>query len=108
MPKDKKEKTIEPLKSPFQTYIQVAQTLFSDNPDYYSKEGQDFILSFAKYLDSGRVLNAELQMIAMQQARKIDGEVIVALADVTGLEKAREVIAGVYAKHRHGSRKAAH
>lgn len=83
----------------FKTYIEVAKNLFAEHPKFYSERAQDNILSFAKYLDSGRVLNAELQMLAMQQSRKIDGEVIQEMVKEFGLERCKEVVKRVYAKH---------
>jgi hypothetical protein len=83
------------------TYIAIAQSLFQDDPSYYDSRAQDAILSFAKYLDSGRELGPELQVLALKQARKIDGEVLQACIDRFGREAMIEVVQGVYAKHRH-------
>lgn len=95
---DKDKEIVTPI---FKTYIEVALELFTANPKYYTSKEQKSILSFAKFLDSGRVLNAELQMLALQQSRKIDGEVINALALEFGKDKCIEVIKKVYARHKH-------
>lgn len=85
----------------FTTYIAIAKDLFAANPKFYSSKAQDAILSFAKYLDSGRELGGEMQMLALKKAREIDGEVLKACVDKFGIEPMREVIQGVYARHKH-------
>lgn len=100
-----KKKAKELLETPFRTYLQIAYDLFETDPDFYTADEKDAILSFAKYLDSGRVLNAELQMIAMQQARKIDGEVIMLTAERFGRSEVAAIVREVYDRHGYGKRK---
>lgn len=95
---------MEPAAPKFNTYIEVAQNLFAENPDFYTEEQQNNILSFAKFLDSGRVLNSELQMLAIQQARKIDYEVLMACCDEFGRDNVTKVVKKVYDKHRHSKK----
>lgn len=90
------------IKTPqFTTYLQAAKTLLEENPKFYSKAEAKGVLSFAKYLDSGRDLNNDLKILAIMQARKIDGEVIREAADTFGLEPMQEVVKRVYARHKH-------
>lgn len=83
------------------TYLSIAQNLFAENPKFYKKADQKAILSFAKYLDSGRELGPDLQILALKQARKIDGEVLEACVKRFGLDAMKEVVGEVYAKHKH-------
>lgn len=85
----------------FTTYLSIAQALIDENPKYYKKADQEAILSFAKYLDSGRELGGEMQMLALQHARKIDGEVLKECIEEFGREAMEVVVRRVYARHRH-------
>lgn len=83
------------------TYLSIAQLLIDENPKFYSKAERNGVLSFAKYLDSGREVGPEFQMLAIKKAQQIDREVLLACAEAFGREKVAEIIRGVYAKHRH-------
>lgn len=86
------------------TYIAVAQELIEKNPDFYNQEAQDGILSFAKYLDSFKVLGVELQLVAYQKAREIDRELILECCDVFGKENVTALAKKIAEKHRHGKK----
>lgn len=81
------------------TYLAIAQELIKDSPKFYSKKEQNGILSFAKYLDSGREIGPEFQLLAMKKAQQIDREVLLACAEEFGKDKMAEIIRSVYAKH---------
>lgn len=85
----------------FTTYLAIAQELIAENPKFYSSKDQKAILSFAKYLDSGRELGSEMQMLALRQARKIDGEVLQECVKEFGKEAMTTVVKRVYDRHKH-------
>lgn len=87
----------------FTTYLAAAQQLIDENPKFYSKAEQKGVLSFAKYLDSGRDLNNDLKILALMQARKIDGEVLHECIEEFGREAMTNVVRRVYARHKHTS-----
>lgn len=88
----------------FTTYLEAAQKLIEENPDFWNEGEQKGVLAFAKYLDSFQTLGAQLEMLAMQQARKIDKELLSEFIDVIGLEKAKEIALKVSNRHRHTSK----
>lgn len=92
---------MEQEKIDLSTYLAIAQSLIAENPKFYSKAEQKGVLSFAKYLDSGREIGPEFQVLALKQAAKIDREVLLACAEAFGKDKVADVIRGVYAKHKH-------
>lgn len=81
----------------------------------YKEYGQEFVestklantdeiagvLMFAEHLDGSNVMTNELTLLAFQQARKIDRELLSLLIDEVGLEKAKELAQKVVANHRH-------
>lgn len=85
----------------FNTYLATAKNLIDENPKFYTKPEQKGMLSFAKYLDSGREPGAELQMLALHAARKIDGEVLQECIETFGREPMVEVVRRVYGRHKH-------
>jgi hypothetical protein len=88
-------------KPKFTTYIATAQALFEENPKFYKRSERNAILSFAKYLDSGREMNGDIQILAYMKAQQIDREVILALADALGRDKAAEITKAIHARHKH-------
>lgn len=62
---------------------------------------QEGIIAFAIYLDRFSTIDDKLQMLAMTKAREIDREVLLALAAQLPGEKVRELIGGIYGKHKH-------
>jgi hypothetical protein len=89
----------EPVK--FKTYIEVAESLIAEYPDFYNAEAKDGMLSYAKYLDSFKSLGNELQLLAMQQSRKIDHEIIMECVKVFGEKEVTDVVRIVTLRHRH-------
>lgn len=85
----------------FRTFLSIARDLIDENPKYYSKPEQKGLVSFAKFLDSGRELNGDLQMLALKKAREIDGEVLKECIEEFGREAMEVVVRRVYARHKH-------
>lgn len=84
------------------TYCEVAQEWQIANGAYASNEYQiDAVIKFAKYLDSFQTLSDKLQILAIQKAREIDREVLLACVDKFGLEEMQVVIQEVYNRHKH-------
>lgn len=54
---------------------------------------------FAAHLDGFNFLTPQLQIIALMQSRKIDAELINALVDAVGVEKATEIARQIHAKY---------
>jgi len=85
----------------FNTYISVAQKLIAENPDFYTQEAQDGIMSFAKYLDSFKTIGMEMQILAHQMVNKIDREFITELLKEITPERAKEIAELVNSRHIH-------
>lgn len=85
------------------TYQEVAQEYFEkqQNSFFDIPQTKEIVLAFAKYLDSFQVLTDQLQILAMQKSREIDGKVLHAMADALGKEKTEEIIREIYKEHRH-------
>lgn len=54
---------------------------------------------FAEWLDRFQFLTPQLQVLAMIQARRVDAELISALIDVVGTEKATEIARGIQKRY---------
>lgn len=91
----------EEQETKFTTYLEVADKLIKENPDFYTKDQLEGLMSFAKYLDSFKSIGNELQLLALQQARKIDRELILACCDEFGRDKVAALAKIVTARHRH-------
>lgn len=85
----------------FTTYLQTAKALIESDPKFYSKAEQKGVLSFAKYLDSGREPGVELQVLALHAALKIDKEIMREAIETFGEEPMTGVVRRVYARHKH-------
>lgn len=81
------------------TYLNAANDLINENPDFYSEEAKQGIVSFARYLDSFKTLSVELQILAMEKSRLIDREVLLAVADEFGKDKVAEIVRKIHDKH---------
>lgn len=92
---------MEDLDVKMNTYLSTAQTLIDKNPEFYDGKQKEGILSFAKYLDSFKTVGVELQLLALQKARLIDREFILALCDEIGKEKAIFIARKINQKHIH-------
>lgn len=88
-------------KSGFKTYLQVAQELFESHADYYNEDAQNAILSFAKYLDSWKSIDSNLQFLAMQKSREIDRELFAELEKTVGRDVLMAAARIVNARHMH-------
>jgi len=82
------------------SYISTAMALFEYDPKFYNKVQKDAILSFAKFLDSGKTIGLELQLIAAVQAHKIDRELITLCCEKFGKEEVTELAKIVQARRR--------
>lgn len=85
----------------FSTYLSTAEKLFEENKDFYNEDAKNAILSFAKYLDGFNTLSVQMQLLALQQSRKIDREVLFAMAKVLGPDRTTEIIKEVHSGHKH-------
>lgn len=82
------------------TYKEVAQE-FIVAENFTSVDEIAGVMKFAQSLDGQNVMSPELTLMAMQQARKIDRELIEALIEAVGLDKAKEIARSVVSRHRH-------
>lgn len=81
------------------SYIQVAMDHLKENPDFYDTKTTDGILIFAKYLDSFKHIGVELQLLAAQQALKIDREIFNEIIKEFGTEKVKIIAQKVNDRH---------
>lgn len=82
------------------TYKEYAQE-FIDNNKISNIDEIAGVLLFAEHLDGNNVLTNELTILAIQQARKYDRELLLLFIDEVGLEKAQELARKVVGNHRH-------
>lgn len=82
------------------TYREYAQE-FIDKNNIFNVDEISGVFLFAEHLDGNNVLTNELTILAIQQARKYDRELLMLFIDEVGLEKAREFAQKVVGNHRH-------
>ena len=111
---ENKEQILNKADTISKTYKEVAKEYIGicQTPDPETKEtivltseqiaGIDM---FAEYLDSSNVLSDKFTVLALMSAREIDREVLLALVDVIGIDKAREIIQKIYDGHMHTKKK---
>lgn len=82
------------------TYKEVAQEFVVDEK-FTSIEEIAGAMRFAESLDKRNVMSPEITLMAMQQARKIDRELLEAFIEAVGLDKAKEIARSIVNRHRH-------
>jgi hypothetical protein len=82
------------------TYKEVVDELI-ETGIFKSSDEINGAKEFAKYLDGNNVMTHELTLLAIQQSRKIDRELITKLVEFIGIDKARDIVREVVNNHRH-------
>lgn len=82
------------------TYQEVANA-FIESAELKNTDEIAGVKLFAEHLDGNNVMSHQLTLLALQQARKIDRETILALVEALGMEKSQEIVRAVVEKHRH-------
>lgn len=81
------------------TYRQLADEWIAQR-DYSTSEADMVVEQFAQYLDSMPVLFPHLKLLIMEQARKVDRELLEGLVELLPVEEVEKVARRVQSKHK--------
>lgn len=93
----------------FVTYAEVAGIFIDETVNDVMAEVRqpykDGVLAFAEYLEQRNTIGGDqLTILAIQKAREIETEILNALIDEVGVNKAQEIMRPIVEKHRRHAR----